>query len=661
MSVGQALRIGVGASIWGLFMVFWFGPLVGQFVPGFEKTWHEFLFPPAVIELHHQIWAFIKENIYPLLWWGMIGYLYPVVKVEHFVFEEGLGIPLNKIANGVPPFDYFWLQFAFAVYMVVLPFIFWSTLYVRTAHFTGLWNPFWNVRGRKRGIALRALSRVSEWWQMMRHFGTSRTGNWAPLMEVVSHRYCEDDIFFGRPKLSLGGMMRPVGFKTEKHMVTIAGTGSGKSTAALIPNLCLHEGSLLCIDPKGELARITAERRGQGVDRAGKKGLGQDVFIVDPFKIVCEYSSCYNPFDEMARVAYYDGDRAVTYSEKIAEALVKISGLETYWDIAAKRFLQGLILYVFAFEPEEKRNLLRLRELVMQGDVEGFEEAVGAGVIERGQVNAFDFLLEKMKVVKNDGPYGGVISNAAYSVLTMGDNQSGSIITTAQEHTSFLDNPEIAKVCGESHFLLDDYKYKWQSIYLVMPVNMMKGSAGGFLRMFVLLFIDMMMRNEKPDNPPILLAIDEFPNLGSLAGIEVVAPMLRSYGVRFWAVGQDIEQFQATYPETWTGFIGGAGAVQFMGITHPSTVELMVRLLGTHLVSRKGFSYEAPLLDSEQVPRFLAKQHKNQVIWFGQQRPMKLKICPYFEYLPWWYYAADPRYREKFNRKFWRFLFGRRK
>src|ERR1035438_553390 len=79
-------------------------------------------------------------------------------------------------------------------------------------------------------------------------------------------------------------MLRPIGIQTEKHMVTIAGTGSGKSTAALIPNLCIHQGSALIIDPKGELAAITARRRGNG--GGGVRGMGQDVFVLDPFHIV---------------------------------------------------------------------------------------------------------------------------------------------------------------------------------------------------------------------------------------------------------------------------------------------------------------------------------------------------------------------------------------
>lgn len=44
---------------------------------------------------------------------------------------------------------------------------------------------------------------------------------------------------------------------------------------------------------------------------------------------------------------------------------------------------------------------------------------------------------------------------------------------------------------------------------------------------------------------------------------------MRSVGVRLWVIGQDLEQFEKVYPESWGGFIGNAEAVQFMGITHP--------------------------------------------------------------------------------------------
>ena len=467
---------------------------------------------------------------------------------------------------------------------------------------------------------------------------------------MLSNEYQFGDIFLGRPKLFIGGMLRPIGIPTEKHMVTIAGTGSGKSTAALIPNLCLHFGSALIIDPKGELARITARSRGHG--GGGVRGIGQDVFVLDPFHIVEGFQTAsYNVFDEMERVAQYDADRPVSYTRKVAQALVPSISKDPYWDDAPRTFISGLLLYIFQ-GPKEHRNLVRLRELIMEGDVETYRR-VGKG--DRG--DAFDALLVMMKNCP-EGPYRHVIVGAANSLSKMSPNQRGSVLTMAMEHTSFLDMPEIRKISMKSDFLLEDLKTQEISIYLCLPLNAVSGIEGRWLRMFVMLTIDMMMRVNKAPNPPILLAIDEFPSLGKLDGIELVAPTLRSQGVRLWVIGQDIEQFEKVYPDSWGGFIGGAEAVQFMGVTHPPTVAYLAERLGQHVVVQqqkmgkeiRETASERALRDPEQIGRMLSKDGKNQIVWRGNETPMLLKISPYYEYMPWWYYSRDSRFQEKWNR-----------
>ena len=475
--------------------------------------------------------------------------------------------------------------------MGLISHVFWSNVIPRFGHLLGLWNPFFNIHS-SRPFFFATWVKLSEWWEIVRKFGRGPTGGWASLIEVLSYRYKVGDIFLGRPKLPfhIGGLMRPIGLSTDRHMVTISQTGGGKSTSALIPNICIHGsrkgGSLLCIDPKGELATITAARRGSG--GGGVKGMGQAVFVLDPFHIVKGWNSAsYNPFDEMAHIAESDVDRPVSYAGKIADALIKKQGeREVYWDNAAHTFLRGLILYAFQ-GPQEHRNLVQVRKLIMQGDVESHEKLLADGTIRRDQgLSPFDTLLLNMKECP-PGPYHDAIAGAAGSLLMMGRNQFGSVVTTAQEHTAFLDTPEIRKVSLKSDFLLDDLKKNPTSIYLCVPINAVSGKEGRWLRMFILLFIDMMMRTGTAKGPPVLLAIDEFPSLGHLEGIEVVAPVMRSYGVRFWAIGQDIEQFQKTYPESWGGFIGGAEAVQFLGITHPATVEMIVKLLGQHGCHRR--------------------------------------------------------------------------
>ena len=541
----------------------------------------------------------------------------------------------------------------FAAAPLALAYAMWATAISRLLYAIGVFNPVWNKEAPRRWVllAIVRLQEIIDSWS----FGKGATAVWATFLEKVAHEYRKNDIFLGRPPLPLAGAaLRPIGLKPKKHMVTIAGTGSGKSSGAIISNLLIYEGPVLCIDPKGELARVTALPRFER--------LGQEVHVIDPYGCVGQgwESACYNVFDDLEAAVEENPDVAVSYASKIAQALVKpMSEKDPYWDQASETFLKGLILYIFVHEPKEKRSLLRLRELLTLGDVEGYQEAVDRGDIKgkRDDYDELDVLLSKMWEAK-DGPYGHVIAGAAKAVDKMGPNQRGSVLSSADEHTAFLDFPEIRRIGSRSDFLLRDLKTNKMSVYICLPVSAATGKVGRWLRMYTMLFIDMMQRGNKAPNPPILFIIDEFPSLGNIEGIRSVAPLLRSFGVRFWAVGQDLEQFKNTYPDSWGGFIGNAEAVQFMSVTHAETVEFITARLGSHEVLKDKNRVEKPLLDPDQVARLLAPEGQYQIIWRGAHRPMLLKIAPYYEYLPAWYYEPDSNFTETAKRRFWRWAMG---
>lgn len=64
-----------------------------------------------------------------------------------------------------------------------------------------------------------------------------------------------------------------IGIEDDRHILTVAGSRSGKSVG-LISNLLFYPGSILATDPKGELAEITAQRRA---------AMGQKIYVLDPF------------------------------------------------------------------------------------------------------------------------------------------------------------------------------------------------------------------------------------------------------------------------------------------------------------------------------------------------------------------------------------------
>ena len=162
-------------------------------------------------------------------------------------------------------------------------------------------------------------------------------------------------------KLLLGVLNKQlIGLEDDRHMITVAGSRSGKGVSMIIPNLLFYRGSMLVIDPKGELASITARRRAQG--------LKQKVFVLDPFERTAEWVKPYKAsFNPMAMLTL-DNKNIVEDAGLIADALVVQSGGDVHWDESAKNFIEGVILHV-ATSPAYKdhRNLITVRNVLMTG------------------------------------------------------------------------------------------------------------------------------------------------------------------------------------------------------------------------------------------------------------------------------------------------------
>ncbi|MCX7568306.1 type IV secretory system conjugative DNA transfer family protein, partial [Sulfitobacter sp. F26169L] len=119
------------------------------------------------------------------------------------------------------------------------------------------------------------------------------SASWLDPAELASEKFTMADgrILLGRTK------DRQIGIDDNRHIATIAGSRAGKSATSLMSNLLTWDGSTIVIDPKGELATNTAMHR---------KGMGQDVFILDPFNEVkgeaSELRTTYNPLSECHQV-----------------------------------------------------------------------------------------------------------------------------------------------------------------------------------------------------------------------------------------------------------------------------------------------------------------------------------------------------------------------
>ena len=185
----------------------------------------------------------------------------------------------------------------------------------------------------------------------------------------------DENLQYNNRKILLGSIDGDlIGMEDDRHLVTIAGSRAGKGVSCIIPNLLHYTGSVLVIDPKGELASITAQRR---------KDLGQQVYILDPFEKTAPWLkndlSSFNPLTALKNRKFI-----IENANLIADALiVRNSQADPHWDESAREVLESLILHVATFPKYEgKRNLMTVRHLLLAGTDVTTETEEGAETLK---------------------------------------------------------------------------------------------------------------------------------------------------------------------------------------------------------------------------------------------------------------------------------------
>lgn len=419
---------------------------------------------------------------------------------------------------------------------------------------------------------------------------------------------------------------QPLGMRDDRHLLTVAGSRAGKGRSVIIPNMCLYPGSVMAIDPKGDLATITAARRGEGSPHA--EGMGQKVYVLDPFEIArgaaTRYRSSFNPMDLIDPEALHGRDDAAL----LADAMIIPSHAESYWTDAAKMLLTGMILYVAGTFHGEARTLLKVREHLTAAPEE------------------LDETLAEMAL---SDIAGGVVSRAAHTLIAMSERERASILSTAIVQTDFLDSAAMRNVLRGSDFEMSALKDERISIYLSLPAGRI-ATHSRWLRLMIALAIEAMERNQRRPALPVLLIMDEFHTLGSMQVIERAAGLIAGFGVRLWPVLQDLTQLKRYYKESWETFLGNAGLTQWFGINDLTTLDYLSKRLGqTTLnvitqgeISREqamnGFSGKSvsrqivDLMTPEELGRFFSRQSGRELVLWPGTDPIALERINYDEH-----------------------------
>lgn len=392
-----------------------------------------------------------------------------------------------------------------------------------------------------------------------------------------------------------------IGVADDRHLVTIGSTRAGKGTSAIIPNLCLWPGSVVCIDPKGENARITASRRGFGSKHCD--GLGQTVCVLDPYnttKLPEEMKAGWNPLDLLV-----PGDpQIVDHAASIAESLIVRSNPEdAHFDESARLFIKALILYVaYLHAGRPTRNLVTVYDLLMRGAVAQLAADRGAAPPGPDDPDPFTYLLHLMLRREE---CDGIIAGAATMLLAMGDRELGAVLSTARRNLEFIERPAMRAVLSHSSFDLDQLKTDpaGMSLYLCLPPQRMP-DCGRWLRLMITACLERMyeIEDEPATGHPVLFLLEEFASLKHMEIIEHAAGYAAGFGVKLWVIVQDITQLKRYYRDGWETFLGNAGVIQAFANSDASTLEFLSKKLGEVELSQRVRNVTSSLTASTNDP-----------------------------------------------------------
>lgn len=365
------------------------------------------------------------------------------------------------------------------------------------------------------------------------------------------------------------GQRHLIGFDDDRHMTLIAGSRAGKGIGIIIPNLLTYKGSVICIDPKGENASITGAFRAEG--------LGQKVYVLDPFraaKVPLKLRLSLNPLEYLD----LDDPELAEDVSAIADAIVVSDGKDMHWSESARAIIKGILLFILAQAGDDLscRDMGLLRRYI----------SIGCPDPETGETSLTG-LLNAMSQVSGCS-FSEAIAAAASTLADMGENERGSVLSTARRQTEFLESFGIQDSLRSGGFDLASLKRdpKGVTIYLVLP-EWRIATHNRWLRLMISTIMHALERTPNgihPDTgkrlPSVLLVLEEMAALGRMQSIEKAAGYIAGFNVKLLCVLQDLNQLKTHYEGTWETFLGNSGVVLAYGNTDLTTTKYLSDRLG---------------------------------------------------------------------------------
>jgi type IV secretion system protein VirD4 len=453
-----------------------------------------------------------------------------------------------------------------------------------------------------------------------------------------------------------GGDELPLIYDKAGHLLTCAGTRGGKGTNLIIPNLLGlggFDGSIVCIDPKGENAAVSADYW---------REQGKKVVVLNPWNLMENYllpaatdaaadaeppkrfryagqdwklkterkareklplEGYFNPLDALRPD---EPQNWVDNAALIAEMIVPIGkgGKDDHWNSRARSIITALIVYN-TIKGENKTLLQVWEQLRLNPD------AFGKLIIDMDGVTA----PSDHEAAKMSARLVRLTAGEILSLMENGAREFASIMSTAQRYTDFLKSPALAASMSgtDENLNLSEISQGETVVYIVIPADKIKNYYQ-WLRLCVSVLMRSVVQNPNPAKRTLFL-LDEFYALGYLSEIETAMGLYAGFGVSVWAILQNLVQLEDLYGKGWENFIANCSVIHGFNMNENTTLEYFSRLGGE--TSRLVFKEKEVGATPRRLitPDELRRASQDKIFCFIDRAPLT-----YFDKMPYYHMAS---------------------
>ncbi len=356
---------------------------------------------------------------------------------------------------------------------------------------------------------------------------------------------------------------RALTYAKHLHTLIIGLSGCGKSTRILAVML-LRAGSkrsFFVVDPKGELAAITAPWR-------RKCG---DVFIINPDGVLStlpgyeDLKSCgCNPLRDLDP----NTSKGTVRASLIADALIPMEGNQPFFPRMARTLLAVCIMLesLDAIREGRQPSLARVRDMLT--NLEGLPKQLARAA--QSSIRA--------------------LSNKA-QVLMQESKSMRDVKAEAASNTEFLDDAELAADLEKPGCDFARMKDRATTIYLITPADKMERWAP-WQKMVCAQALQAVMTPRQNGQLVVTYLLDEYFLLasGGLRVFEQAWAYVRGFGVQLVPILQDINQLMILY-KNWQTFVANAGIVLHVGPPNDqTTAEWISKRAGDTTATTEGMT-----------------------------------------------------------------------